>query len=356
MTSAQQLDKSQDNKYIYITMLNIAACFGVVMLHVNQVFSIHPVGITWITAILIVSLASWPVPVFYMITGATLLDYRKRYTTKVFMKKRFLKTFIPFVVWSIIAFYFYRCIDVYAGRPFASWLPTINGIINYKYIRIYWFFVPLFAIYLSMPALNLLSGKWKLIRYLILYAFISYSVFPFISNTFHFTIDDFYSSPVSAGYILYVLIGYYIHVKPLSKKTRVIIYALGIAGVTIFCVGTYMLTPNYGGYETINQTFMGYLNFPCFFYAVAVFVFFKHCKFTKLMQNDTAQRLINKMHKSTFGIYLVHIFILYLTVGAFHIDIASLSWRIFGSILIFLLSFAFVQCIKRIPLLRYIVP
>jgi len=356
MTSAQQIGKSQDNKYIYITMLNIVACFGVIMLHVDAIFNTHPKGITWITSNLIHSLMIWPVPVFFMITGATLLDYRKRYTTKVFIKKRFLKTFIPFVIWSIIAFYYFRCVDIHRGQQVESWLPTIEGILNHKYMAVYWFFVPLFAIYLSMPALNLLSGKLKLIRYLILYAFISYSVFPFISNTFHFTIDDFYSSPVSAGYILFVLLGYYLHSKPLTKKTRTIIYALGITGFALRCVGTYMLTPDYGGKETINQTFMGYLNFPCVFYVVAIFVFFKHCNFTKLIQNNTAQRLINKLHESTFGIYLVHQFCIYIIAGGLQVNVASLSWRIFGSILIFLLSFAFVQCIKRIPLLRYIVP
>jgi len=356
MTSVQQTGRSQNNKYIYITMLNIAACFGVVMLHVNAVFHDHPSGITWITANFINSFMYWPVPVFFMITGATLLEYRKRYTTKVFIKKRFMKTFIPFVIWSIIGFYYFCFIDIHNGEQVKSWLPTFDDIFNHKQMSIYWFFVPLFAIYLSMPALNLLSGKWKLIRYLILYAFISYSIFPFLNETFHFTIDKYYFSPVTAGYVLYVLLGYYLHSTSLSKKTRAIIYALGIAGFALHCVGTYVLTPDYGGRETINHTFRGYLNFPCVFYAVAVFVFFKHCNFTKLTQNNTAQRIINKLHESTLGIYLVHLFCRYGIAGGLHIDVASLTWRIFGSILIFVLSFVFVQCIKRIPILRYIVP
>lgn len=42
------------------------------------------------------------VPIFFMISGATLMDYRDRYNTKDFFIKRGLCTFIPFIVWSLI--------------------------------------------------------------------------------------------------------------------------------------------------------------------------------------------------------------------------------------------------------------
>lgn len=42
------------------------------------------------------------VPVFFMLTGATLINYRKRYGTGTFFKKRLLKTLVPFIIWSII--------------------------------------------------------------------------------------------------------------------------------------------------------------------------------------------------------------------------------------------------------------
>jgi len=341
---------------MYITMLNITACFGVVMLHTNGIFWSHPKGVTWITSNFIETFMYWPVPIFFMISGATLFEYRKRYSTKVFMKKRLLKTLIPFIFWSIIAFYYHCSVNLYSGRFVESWIPNIGCLINYKYMYIYWFFVPLFAIYLSMPILNLLNGKWKLIRYLILYTFISYSIFPFLSETLHHAIDKQYYSPISSGYILYVLLGYYLNSVSLNKKTRYIIYALGVAGWALHFFGTLVLTPDFGGRETINMAFKGYMNFPCVFHSVAVFVLFKQCNFSILTRNKFVLQLINKMHASTLGIYLVHIYLLGIIVGLLHIDESSLTWRILGSLLIFVLAFVFVQCLKRIPIIRNVVP
>ena len=37
-----------------------------------------------------------------MISGATLFDYRERYQTGAYFKKRFLKTGLPFITWTLI--------------------------------------------------------------------------------------------------------------------------------------------------------------------------------------------------------------------------------------------------------------
>jgi len=90
-------------------------------------------------------------PVFFMITGATLMEYRKRYDTKVFLKKRFEKTFIPYIAWSLFAMVFGV---VYLNKQ-ADWnvLHIIDNIFNARYWKICWFFPALFAIYLSLPIL-----------------------------------------------------------------------------------------------------------------------------------------------------------------------------------------------------------
>ena len=37
-----------------------------------------------------------------MITGTTLMQYRERYDTKTFFKKRFSKVLVPFLFWAIV--------------------------------------------------------------------------------------------------------------------------------------------------------------------------------------------------------------------------------------------------------------
>ena len=65
--------------------LNIAACFSVIALHCNQMVHTWQPGKNWLLALLIEVLFYWAVPVFLMLTGATLMRYRDRYDTKTFL-------------------------------------------------------------------------------------------------------------------------------------------------------------------------------------------------------------------------------------------------------------------------------
>lgn len=88
----------------------------------------------------------------FMITGATLLDYRLRYSTKVFFQKRFTKTGIPFIFWSIVSIFWAVYISHYLPPDVLSNLGSfLDAIVNTKGMSIYWFFPPLFALYLVIP-------------------------------------------------------------------------------------------------------------------------------------------------------------------------------------------------------------
>lgn len=86
----------------YISILNVLACIGVVILHTFETG--YTSDANFVFEVLIRAIAYCAVPVFFMITGATLIDYRERYDTKTFFKKRLLKVIIPLIIWSIIYF------------------------------------------------------------------------------------------------------------------------------------------------------------------------------------------------------------------------------------------------------------
>ncbi|WP_432645875.1 acyltransferase family protein [Mediterraneibacter gnavus] len=54
----------------------------------------------WILSLFIEKVCFFAVPVFFMITGATLIDYPKRYNLKTYVKKRINKTVIPWLAWG----------------------------------------------------------------------------------------------------------------------------------------------------------------------------------------------------------------------------------------------------------------
>ena len=134
----------------YITFLNVFSALAVVLLHANSCFWGFSYEKYWISANVIESVFYFAVPVFFMISGATLLDYNKRYSTITFFKKRIAKTLIPFVAWSIIGLFYM----IYTGRVLIAdigerWL--INSFFNTNIISIYWYFIPQFAVYMLIP-------------------------------------------------------------------------------------------------------------------------------------------------------------------------------------------------------------
>ena len=140
------------SRVAYYDILNVVACISVVFLHSNKYFHTLEKDDWWWWRVLVEVVFFYAVPVFFMLSGATLIGYRERYTTRTFFKKRFLRTFIPFIFWSVI---FYGIYIAIVGIEKVS----LNGIIqnlttgNIPYTN-YWFFIPLFLFYIFMPFLS----------------------------------------------------------------------------------------------------------------------------------------------------------------------------------------------------------
>lgn len=88
----ENIQREEKPFFKYITTLTVLSCIGVLFLHMNGIFWTFSKDSTWISANVIESIFYFSAPMFLMISGATLLDYRDRYDTKTFFKKRgFLK-------------------------------------------------------------------------------------------------------------------------------------------------------------------------------------------------------------------------------------------------------------------------
>lgn len=96
---------SQNTHQSFVDVLTVTSCIAVVFLHADGVFWLHPAGSLWVSSTVIQSLFYFAVPIFFMISGYTLMDYRDRYDTVTFFKKRILRAFVPFIVWSLIAYF-----------------------------------------------------------------------------------------------------------------------------------------------------------------------------------------------------------------------------------------------------------
>ena len=63
----------QKKRVLYFDVLNILACIAVISLHHNGVVHTYSNSWTWKTALIVETGAYWAVPVFLMLSGATLM-------------------------------------------------------------------------------------------------------------------------------------------------------------------------------------------------------------------------------------------------------------------------------------------
>ena len=295
--------------FYYISLLNVLSALAVVLLHANGAFWGYREGRNWAINNIIESVFYYAVPIFFMLTGATLIDYKERYDTKTFFKRRFSKILIPFAFWSIFGVFYYAVIQQHGWDLNAS--KAFNALFSGSYVSIFWFFPPLICIYLALPLFSSIKGDKKpLLRYLAIIGLVINIVIPFLIKAANYSLSTDlkwpYSISVIGGHLIYPIVGYLLHNSELSKRSRISIYILAIVSLAAHILGTYFLSRRAGA---IVDLFKGYLNVPCFFYSIGIFVFIKQLcnskKFTSLTEKP-----VLFLHKYTFALYLIHCFVL----------------------------------------------
>ena len=346
------MDK-KNTRILYYDILNIAACFCVIWLHCNGCVHTFSKGKMWATSLIVETIAYWAVPVFFMLSGATLMNYRKKYDTKTFFKKRIIKTVLPFIFWSI---------TVLIWRYFTKQIHieniTVKNIINILLLNkeesVYWFFWALFSVYLSIPVLSLLTEEKnrKILWYIVVIASIFNSV-PKLLVLFGVKWNGDFVFPVAGGYIIYVVLGYLLSTQNIKKKYRIIIYILGIVSALIRYFGTFYLSNRDG---VINKSLWGYTFFTGLFLSVAVFVFIKNINYDGILKNKKVTDIIGKISSCSFGIYLIHIMVMYYETRFLNIDTHSCGWRTVGSVGTYIVALCIIYILKKIPIIKKIVP
>lgn len=269
----------------YISILNVLACIGVVILHTFETG--YTSDANFVFEVLIRAIAYCAVPVFFMITGATLIDYRERYDTKTFFKKRLLKVIIPLIIWSII----YFIINFFKGKFSINDL-SFKFVFEYFFLvktnPIFWFFVVIIGIYLAIPVISLIpqETRRKAFLYIIIITFVFNQFLPDLLYHLNLNYNYDLKFPLTySGWISFIFIGYYIDKYEIVKKHRVIIYVLGIIGFLTMVVPTIFIS--YHKNESCSW-FDEYYDAPCVLYSASVFLFFK----SKINNNQIVTKIM----------------------------------------------------------------
>lgn len=348
--------KVQKYGFSYITFSGALAIIGVIIMHTNSFWNFEP-NARWALANVVESICFFAVPIFFMISGATLIDYRDRYDTKTFFKKRLLKTFIPFIIWSLLGLLgrIYLVGDISLSEVTPKFI--VHGILDTSFIDYYWFFLPLFCAYLAIPLFAAVrkDSRKSIFTYLVVIGSIINIVIPSLFNfadiNFKFPLHLW----VANDCLIYVLIGYLLSHYKISRKWRIAIYITAIVGLMLTIFGTYILSMQA---DKISTLFKGHLNFPAIMYSVGVFVLFQKLgDYIQQKKLPKLKRVFEVLAGYAYGIYLVHWFILMSIFVYIQPDRNSLLFQAITPIVVIIISTLVIFIIRKIPFVgKYILP
>lgn len=342
-------------RLFYLDILHIVAIFGTITLHQNGEFWRYSPKPYWKSCLLLECLFYYAVPVFALITGATLLPYRQKYDTFTFFRKRFLKILIPSSAWiTIMAFWKIYIIKTLQIKPtlYSIYLMVIN---NQEEGTYYYIWVVL-GMYLTIPILSHLSQDEN--RDTLIYAIVTFFIFnsllPDLSSSYpNFPINSDFHVLIST-YSIYILVGYYLSTEKLDLKCRLLIYICGILG-TYYRFSTTLYYSRLRNRIDSRTWRYRYLSFHAITQSSAVFLFFKHFHYNAVMKVPFIKKIFETCANCTFGVYLLHVIVLYYERIYFNPDVTSLKWRLLGPFLTYAISVLIIFTLKQIPVIQKIV-
>lgn len=334
----------------WIDTLRVLATIAVIILHVAApiVYQFGSISDTvWWIGNIFDSSVRFCVPIFLMISGVLLLS--KDYSSiRSYLKKRVLRIFYPFLFWSFI----YILKDII----FYTYLGTFNFNKFQEEIKIaiisgasfhFWYIYLIMGLYLIFP----LIGKWiknstkKEIEYFLFLWIVSlFITFPFIT-TFIPKINIIYFS----GFIGFPILGYYLNNFVINiKRKKIVYFSLIVIGIFITGIGTFIIS-SYKN-EFIDW-FYDYLTPNVTLVSIGVFLYFKELEF----KNGRVKSIIKFFSKYSYGIYLVHILVLWSIqkIGLYYDFINPIIGIIITSLVCFFLSTIIVYIVNKLPLGKY---
>lgn len=339
-----------ENRTMWFDNLRAIAIIGVIGIHVSSAY--NELSVTnynfWITNIFN-SLSRFGVPVFVMLSGALLLP--KEEPIGLFLKKRLLRIILPLIFWSFAYISNSLINDLKKGINLNVEYIARQVFIHFRdgSIPHFWYIYMIIGLYLFIPII----GKWirnstenETLYFLVIWFIVLIVNQPYISKIKP-AIDFSYFS----GYLGYLVLGHYLTIKTAGNKhqTNLLAFTLIFTGLTITVLGTFLVqqyTKLPGG------TFYNPLSPGILIYSAGIFLWFKH----KDISSKPLIFVRNTVSKYSYGIFLVHIFILS------KLDDFNIRWDFinpiigipFTIIVCLTVSTSVIYLISKLPLGKYI--
>lgn len=342
------------NRLYYLDIINIIACIAVVVMHCTDRRNVIGSGIGWNLSVVLQALCIWAVTAFFMISGANLLEYRKKYSTKLFLKKRILRVVCPFLVWSVI-YAFWKCqtgqLEIHNVYEF------LQMFMNNEILSIFWFFYTLIPAYFCIPVLSLVIDQKnkKAVWFLFVMGLMNIAIFPSLKYVtgLNFTMFNF---PIANSPICLLLLGWILKYEQSTVRERMLVYLAAIGSIVFLYFSTVRLSLENNMFD---KTFMTSASIFAICIASAIWLFIKHSKinhYCEIHKDGKIVRAIQHISSTSFGVYFIQKIVMWQIGKISFVDTNSIWYSVFGSLIIWMTCVGIVTIIKKIPVLKWIVP
>lgn len=312
MSKSGGKDTTTNKKWVsYFDALRVFAALAVVVIHVaaRRWESDGANTTEWLSANFWDGIMRWAVPVFIMISGALMLDPRKKFSVKRMYSKNIVRLVTAFVIWSLI----YILFNAAFCKRYSGKVAIIVDFVKGGYHM--WFIYMIIGLYIITPVLRLITRDKNMTEYFLIVGILLSFVLPGVKSlcygwqwatgnwiasaivTIVGEVVDSMSFQFAAGYVVYYVLGYWLSRKRISRSIRIILYILGVLGMIL----TFYFSQKISMVSGEKLHIFGEFGPWCLAQAVALFVFAKH--HLREMGKRKAVRLLSRL---SFGIYLLH--------------------------------------------------
>lgn len=297
--------KSRKRAYDYIRVL---ACFCVIGIHSTGRDS-YSFKEGWeMIDFFLQSFSRIGLPVFFILSGALILNQEKTIHIGEFYLKRLVKIVIPFMMYSLFyvlwvnqGFGVSDCLKLETWRRVVRGiLPGIGAIMETYQVITLWFVYTLIGLYLVAPFLAVMLQNMgeKMLGGFALFLIIMRCIKNYFPILFGFKIGIDY---IFGSWCMYFILGYII-VQPFMKKYYSVLELSGIAAFIISML-VKVFFPQY-----ISENYYD-LAPHMILQAVAMFICI-YRREDRIGKNDKIAEIMRKLSKYTFSIYLLHSFVM----------------------------------------------
>lgn len=330
-------------RFRWVDLCRAIAIFLVVLAHVNY----KGPGLSWIP-ISYYALTRVAVPLFFMVSGHLLLS--KNEPILDFLRKRALKVFVPFLIWSVIYL-------VWKQEAFGQSLTSMIKIYLIKILRgprenHLWFFYELFGLYLFTPILRIYVQKASA-KDMLYFLGIWFTLVPVVLLIQEFTpIKIGFSYQFLEWYIGYYIAGYFFGRIDFRRGQKAISLVVFLS--CLIMTGTSMYLAGINGLKT--QYFEDYLSVNVVVMSISLYI----C-LINIPLPESYYPAVRLVSRASFGIYLAHVIVMKEIFS-----IKSFSWfassgsayymiPLMGGIGL-ILSLVLTIMMQRIPIVKFAVP